>query len=89
MNPANPHAKVLRTYHQIFKTVNMKPLKLALAALFLTFTVGSFAASSDFAKKKKKHKCNTECNATAHKYMHGEKKHKCADACHKMMDKKM
>jgi hypothetical protein len=66
----------------------MKTLKLGLAALFLTFTVSSFA-TTDFAARKKKHKCNTECTATAHKYMHGEKKHKCGEACKGMMEKKM
>jgi hypothetical protein len=84
-----PLALIFRKYPFI-KHPKMKTLKLGITALLLTFAIGSFASStSDMGKRKKKHKCNTECTNEKHNYKHGEKKHTCGDACKKMMEGKM
>jgi hypothetical protein len=62
----------------------MKTLKITFAVLLLTLATGAFASTMDYGKKKKKHKCNTECTKEKHNYVCGEKKHKCSDKCHKM-----
>jgi hypothetical protein len=67
----------------------MKKVKTGFAAVFLLFTISSFASVNDLQGKKKKHKCNSECTSGKHNYLHGERKHKCTEACHHMMEKKM
>lgn len=57
--------------------------KMSLALLF-SAAVFTVANAADKGKKRKKHKCSTECKPGAHMYKCGEKGHKCTDACKNM-----
>ena len=76
----------------------MKNVKILFAALLITTTFGAIAQDKQATKVKPttkapvtltEHKCNNQCTAAGHNYVHGEKGHTCTAACKKTDAKKV
>jgi len=75
----------------------MKTLKIMIAALIIAASFNQVASAQSKQKADtkskiatpalKEHKCNANCNAAGHNYVHGEKGHVCTDACKKPLKK--
>jgi len=75
----------------------MKTVKIVIASLLLTASFSATSIAQDAKKEDtktaksapqlKEHKCNAQCNAAAHNYLHGEKGHVCTAACKKATKK--
>lgn len=78
----------------------MKTLKIMVAAILIAASFNAPVMAQDKQKtdnksattapapKLKEHKCNANCTAAGHSYVHGEKGHVCTAECKKMTTKK-